>query len=63
MGPRGVHVAHVIVDGVIDIERTKEWVVSDKPDAKISPEAVGFSFFFSFWFWIEELVVVVVGSC
>jgi hypothetical protein len=34
-----VHVAHVIVDGVIDIPRTKEWKF-DHPDAKISPEAV-----------------------
>ena len=41
MGPKGVHVAHVIVDGVIDIERTKGWKVSDEPDAKISPDAVG----------------------
>ena len=39
-GPQGVHVTHAIIDGVIDIERTKDWVVSDKPDAKIGPDAV-----------------------
>ena len=38
-GPQGVHVAHVIIDGVIDIPRTKGWL-NDKEDAKISPEAV-----------------------
>jgi len=38
-GPQGVHVSHVIVDGVIDIPRTKEWL-NDTPDAKISPEAL-----------------------
>ena len=39
-GPRGVHVSHAIIDGVIDIPRTKEWMVSDAPDAKISADAV-----------------------
>lgn len=39
-GPRGVHVAHSIVDGVIDIERTKEWMKDAGPDAKISATAV-----------------------
>jgi NADP-dependent 3-hydroxy acid dehydrogenase YdfG len=38
-GPRGVHVTHAIIDGVIDIERTKDWKF-DEPDAKISPHAV-----------------------
>ena len=39
-GPKGVHVSHAIIDGVIDIPRTKEWKVSDAPDAKISADAV-----------------------
>lgn len=39
-GPQGVHVAHAIIDGVIDIEKTKAYKVSDAPDAKISPHAV-----------------------
>jgi len=25
-GPQGVHVSHAIIDGVIDIPRTKEWL-------------------------------------
>ena len=41
-GPQGVHVAHAIIDGVIDVEKTKGWKVSDAPDAKISPHAVSF---------------------
>ena len=40
-GPRGVHVAHVIIDGVIDIPRTKEYKVNEgKEDGKISADAV-----------------------
>lgn len=39
-GPKGVHVTHAIIDGVIDIARTKDWKF-DHPDAKIKPEAVG----------------------
>ena len=38
-GPKGVHVTHAIIDGVIDIERTKEWKL-EGPDAKIKPDAV-----------------------
>lgn len=38
-GPKGIHVVHAIIDGVIDIPRTKEWKF-DAPDAKIDPEAV-----------------------
>lgn len=38
-GPKGLHVAHAIIDGVIDIERTKDYKF-DHPDAKISPDAV-----------------------
>ena len=40
-GPKGVHVAHVIVDGVIDIPRTHDWPVNGGvPDGKISSDAV-----------------------
>ncbi|KAI9832252.1 MAG: hypothetical protein M1819_004430 [Sarea resinae] len=39
-GPKGVHVAHAIIDGVIDIPRTKEWVVGPEPDNKISADAI-----------------------
>lgn len=39
-GPQGVHVAHVVVDGVIDIPRTKEWLKDMGPEAKLSAEGV-----------------------
>jgi NAD(P)-dependent dehydrogenase (short-subunit alcohol dehydrogenase family) len=39
--PKGVHVAHAIIDAVIDIPRTKDWVVNDgKEGSKISPDSV-----------------------
>lgn len=38
-GPKGVHVATANIDGIIDIERTKEWKF-DLPDAKINPASV-----------------------
>lgn len=39
-GPQGVHVSHAIIDGVIDIPRTKEYMKDAGPDAKISPDAI-----------------------
>ncbi|MCJ1236480.1 hypothetical protein MMC14_004461 [Varicellaria rhodocarpa] len=38
-GPKGVHVGHAIIDGVIDIERTKSWQF-EHDDAKISADAI-----------------------
>ena len=38
MGPKGVHVAHAVIDGVIDIPRTKEWDMGE--DGKIDPNAI-----------------------
>jgi NAD(P)-dependent dehydrogenase (short-subunit alcohol dehydrogenase family) len=39
--PQGVHVAHVIVDGVINIPRTKDWPVNGGvEDGKISADAI-----------------------
>ncbi|KAG8527731.1 uncharacterized protein KY384_007885 [Bacidia gigantensis] len=37
-GPKGVHVAHAIIDGVIDIPRTKEWALPE--GGKIRPEGI-----------------------
>ena len=37
-GPKGVHVGHAVMDGVIDIERTKAYDMGQ--DGKISPQAV-----------------------
>jgi NAD(P)-dependent dehydrogenase (short-subunit alcohol dehydrogenase family) len=39
-GPQGVHVAHAIIDGVINIPRTKEWLTNMGPEAKLSPDGV-----------------------
>ena len=46
-GPQGVHVSHVIIDGVIDIPRTKEWKFEHE-DAKLDPDAVSFLFLILF---------------
>lgn len=43
-GPQGVHVGHAVIDGVIDIARTKEWLKDAGPDAKISADAVSSSY-------------------
>ncbi|OJJ03153.1 hypothetical protein ASPVEDRAFT_42667 [Aspergillus versicolor CBS 583.65] len=38
-GPKGVHVSHVIIDGVIDIPRTKDWA-NEHEDGKLDPGAI-----------------------
>ncbi|KAJ5620337.1 hypothetical protein N7510_004321 [Penicillium lagena] len=38
-GPQGIHVSHAIIDGVIDIPRTKAYTVAHE-DGKLSPDAV-----------------------
>ena len=38
-GPKGIHVCHAIVDGVIDIERTSH-IQFGSPDSKLNPDAV-----------------------
>ncbi|GAB7338680.1 hypothetical protein MBLNU457_5405t1 [Dothideomycetes sp. NU457] len=38
--PKGVHVAHAVIDGVIDIPRTKEWLKDQPKEAKISPHGI-----------------------
>lgn len=43
-GPQGVHVSHVIIDGIIDTPRTQQFVI-DHADAKLNPEAVSCFFF------------------
>jgi hypothetical protein len=47
-GPRGVHVAHAIIDGVIELPRTHSWTVNGgAEDGKIAPESVGSLFPFA----------------
>lgn len=38
--PEGIHVAHAVIDGVIDIPRTKGWLEGQPPEAKIAPEDI-----------------------
>jgi len=38
--PKGVHVAHAVIDGVIDIARTKEWLKDMPPEAKIGADDI-----------------------
>jgi len=46
-GPKGVHVAHAIIDGVIDIPRTHDWPVNGgAPDGKISADAIADSYWY-----------------
>jgi len=42
-GPKGIHVAHVIIDGVIDIPRMKSYNINGGvEDGKINSDAVRF---------------------
>lgn len=38
--PQGVHVAHAIIDGVIDTPATKDYLADTPPEGKIDPEAI-----------------------
>jgi len=45
-GPHGVHVGHVIVDGVIDTPKAKNYPGFDKPDSKMSPDGMADTYFY-----------------
>lgn len=40
-GPQGIHVSHTIIDGIIDIPRTKAYALEHE-DGKLSPDAVSY---------------------
>ena len=42
--PQGVHVAHAVIDGVIDIPRTKEWLKDMPAEAKIGADDIAESY-------------------
>lgn len=42
--PKGVHVAHAVIDGVIDIPRTKDWLKDQPPEAKIGADDIAESY-------------------
>jgi len=39
-GPKGVHVAHVIIDGVIESERTRQWFPDKEASFFLQPEHI-----------------------
>lgn len=57
-GPQGVHVAHAIIDGVIDIPRAKSYtnINGGVEDGKISPDAVSWVEAFYVYFDADTLV-------
>lgn len=46
-GPKGIHVAHAIIDGIIDTPGTAGYMKDAGPDAKIDPETVSVLFWLS----------------
>lgn len=45
-GPQGVHIAHAVIDGAIDVPKMaefKEQITGGKPDAMLSPDSVSFA--------------------
>lgn len=45
-GPKGIHVFHVVIDGIVDLPRTREWL-PDAPDSKfLKPDAIADTYWF-----------------
>jgi len=40
LGPRGIHVAHVIIDGMVDLPSTRAWFKDKSDDEFLNPAAV-----------------------
>jgi hypothetical protein len=38
--PKGVHVAHAVIDGIVDIDSTKEWLKGQPAEASIGSEEI-----------------------
>ncbi|AUX39098.1 short-chain dehydrogenase [Sorangium cellulosum] len=45
LGPRGVHVAHVVIDGLIDTPRVRAMLPGRNPQTMLSPEALAETYF------------------
>ncbi|KAJ4259724.1 hypothetical protein NW762_007655 [Fusarium torreyae] len=45
-GPKGVHIAHAIIDGLINTPATQAWSSGGKPDSKISPESIAEAYWY-----------------
>jgi NAD(P)-dependent dehydrogenase (short-subunit alcohol dehydrogenase family) len=44
LGPKGIHVAHVVIDGVIDSPRARSMLPDRAPDAMLAPTAIAETF-------------------
>lgn len=40
LGPQNIHVAHVVIDGIIDTERARAYAGDKPPDGLLSPDAI-----------------------
>ena len=40
LGPKGVHVAYVVIDGVIDMPRTREFMANAPKESFLAPDAI-----------------------
>jgi NAD(P)-dependent dehydrogenase (short-subunit alcohol dehydrogenase family) len=45
LGPQGIHVAHIIVDGQIDLPRTRQMMPSRAAETFLSPNAIADTYF------------------
>ena len=45
LGPKGIHVAHVIIDGQIESERYRDLAAQRGPDALLSPDAIAETYY------------------
>ncbi|SCO82665.1 probable short chain dehydrogenase [Fusarium oxysporum] len=45
-GPKGVHVAHAVIDGLINTPPSRAWNSGGKPDSKISPESIAETYWY-----------------
>jgi NAD(P)-dependent dehydrogenase (short-subunit alcohol dehydrogenase family) len=45
LGPQGIHVGHIIIDGQIDSERYREAAAERQPDALLSPDAIAEAYY------------------
>merc|ERR1712087_816614 len=40
MGPRGIHVFHVVIDGIVDMPKTRLWMENKPDDEFMQPTAI-----------------------
>lgn len=45
LGPKGVHVAHVIIDGQIESERYRDLAAERGPDGLLQPDAIARAYY------------------